>query len=683
MTQSRARSQHTLREEPRHLDLRWARTETDLDLRHSRFRAAVADVAATVHGVPKDELEGEDIRQHRRARRLARAAIAGLTVLLIAAVVSAGLAVVQRGNADRQAARAHAQATLADPRRLAAQAVTGAHDDLARSALLAIEARRLHDDSDTRGALLTVAQDAMSIRTMIHGSWDAAAIAPDGRTVAVAGPRGLFRVDLRTRRFTRLGTAGYRGLRSADFSSDGRFVALGGADVRLIDARSGAEILPPLHLVRVPSEIPLVTALRFAPDSGSLAALTDGGDGTVWSVPDGHVLGRFVTYTYTVNGIDYSPDGRILAATGYPGIDLDTASMQSLHPANNNVIGADEYGVSFSPDGAGSRSARSAASSSEIRRLASSRDRRSTPVHLRQSFSLSVPMAAPSRRRAPDGTVSLFDIASGVSLRTPLVGGTRGPLALRFLQEKGRLVLVTGAEIIVYDLGARLGVPLPSRVPRASSSAAHRQQPRPEGVVAVTDVSGGVEIWDAATNEERRRIAAVGPFGFGATAVAFRPGTRVFALAAGNGTVTRWDADTGRQLGNPIRLTAPNPGTGVTGAFGVFGVAFDADGRTLAALVGDGTVAIIDWDHWKILRRIKLQPALAFGGVAISPDGRTVAAGGPDSVAIANVSGTAVRRVDLGRVEVRSLAFRGDGRMLVAGLADGRIAFVDPPTRNS
>ena len=40
-----------LAEEPRHLDLRWARDETDLDLRNSRFRSAVADLAAPMHGV--------------------------------------------------------------------------------------------------------------------------------------------------------------------------------------------------------------------------------------------------------------------------------------------------------------------------------------------------------------------------------------------------------------------------------------------------------------------------------------------------------------------------------------------------------------------------------------------------------------------------------------------------------
>jgi hypothetical protein len=54
-----------------------ARDEDHLDLRHSRFREALADLAAPLPGLAKDELEGEDVRQHHRARRLARGAVAG------------------------------------------------------------------------------------------------------------------------------------------------------------------------------------------------------------------------------------------------------------------------------------------------------------------------------------------------------------------------------------------------------------------------------------------------------------------------------------------------------------------------------------------------------------------------------------------------------------------------------
>ena len=42
-------------DEPRHVDLRWARSSTDLDLRNGRFRDVVAQLAAPAHGVGKDE----------------------------------------------------------------------------------------------------------------------------------------------------------------------------------------------------------------------------------------------------------------------------------------------------------------------------------------------------------------------------------------------------------------------------------------------------------------------------------------------------------------------------------------------------------------------------------------------------------------------------------------------------
>lgn len=117
-----------LAEEPRHLDLRWAHDETDLDLRSSRFREAVADLAAPIHGIPKDELDSEDVRLHRRAQRLARGAVAALVLLFVASVAAAALAVSNASRADEAAVEARAEAdraraaeTLADERRIEAE----------------------------------------------------------------------------------------------------------------------------------------------------------------------------------------------------------------------------------------------------------------------------------------------------------------------------------------------------------------------------------------------------------------------------------------------------------------------------------------------------------------------------------------------------------------------------------
>jgi hypothetical protein len=67
--------------EPRWLDLRWARQEEQLDLRNGRFRAAIADLAAPIHGIAKDELESDDVRQQRAIKRLAVAGVATVSLL--------------------------------------------------------------------------------------------------------------------------------------------------------------------------------------------------------------------------------------------------------------------------------------------------------------------------------------------------------------------------------------------------------------------------------------------------------------------------------------------------------------------------------------------------------------------------------------------------------------------------
>ena len=90
--------------EPRHLDLVWAQSQDDLDLRNTRFRDAVADLAAPIHGIPKDELESEDVRQHRKALRLRRGAVAAL-LLLVLGLGIAGVLALRAADTARGALR--------------------------------------------------------------------------------------------------------------------------------------------------------------------------------------------------------------------------------------------------------------------------------------------------------------------------------------------------------------------------------------------------------------------------------------------------------------------------------------------------------------------------------------------------------------------------------------------------
>jgi len=90
-------------EEPLWLDLRWARHSDQASLQNPAFREIVADLSSVLRGIPKDQLIGEDVRQHRRATALRRAAITGLSILTLALAGTAYVALQQRNLAQEQA----------------------------------------------------------------------------------------------------------------------------------------------------------------------------------------------------------------------------------------------------------------------------------------------------------------------------------------------------------------------------------------------------------------------------------------------------------------------------------------------------------------------------------------------------------------------------------------------------
>ena len=110
-----ARLRGAFRGEPLHLDVRWARTADDLSPRKPEFLDAVARLSSVLRGQPLDDLIGEDVRQHRRTRRLAMAAVGVLAAMLIAAIVAALAAIQQRNLARAERVIAEEQ-PRAEPR---------------------------------------------------------------------------------------------------------------------------------------------------------------------------------------------------------------------------------------------------------------------------------------------------------------------------------------------------------------------------------------------------------------------------------------------------------------------------------------------------------------------------------------------------------------------------------------
>jgi WD40 repeat protein len=98
-----------LTEEPRYLDLRWARTATDLSLTNSRFADGVADIVSTLTKKDKALLIGEDYARQRRFRRLASAAISTLSLLAALAITLGIVSESRRREATSNLSTAFAQ----------------------------------------------------------------------------------------------------------------------------------------------------------------------------------------------------------------------------------------------------------------------------------------------------------------------------------------------------------------------------------------------------------------------------------------------------------------------------------------------------------------------------------------------------------------------------------------------
>src|SRR5664279_2678779 len=160
---------------PLYADFRGAKAADKYADTDPAYRGALLDVAAPVMGRPKDDLDGEDIRLHRKAERMAWAV--SLFVVLLGVIAAVGMST------------AHQRQKIAASRALASEA-TSHVDDRSLAMLLSIESRRIADTVESRRSLLTVIQRVPHAEAFLWGHGDAvtkAVFSPDGRTVLSAG----------------------------------------------------------------------------------------------------------------------------------------------------------------------------------------------------------------------------------------------------------------------------------------------------------------------------------------------------------------------------------------------------------------------------------------------------------------------------------------------------------------
>ncbi|MGR6920440.1 WD40 repeat domain-containing protein [[Actinomadura] parvosata] len=601
---------------------------------------------------------------------------------------------------------------MALSRQLAAQSeVTG---DVALSSVLAVAAWNLAETDEARNRLLSAAtttgrgelaghtRGVTSLAFSADGStvatggadgtarlWDTAtrrqlgapitrarfecsdvevALSPDGRTLATACLSTVRFYDVATRR--QLGPDVKQGevVSALEFSPDGRTLVTGDfrGVVRQWDAAThrprGPAMGRPDHGPELASIVQRVVFTR----DGRTLAVARGRAVRLWDAATSRPLGGPIArQSKPLMDIAFSPDARTLATVALDtGARLwDVASGKRTAVFKDSIYGF--YSIAFSPDGTriatGGRSGRTVLWDTASRQQVIALQDNVMSVR-RVAFSADGKLLAVA---SDDGVVRLADPQVHLQIGRPVAAENAVALS-----PDGRILAAGGPgrndpAVHLYDAATQRPLGPPLRAPGARG-AVIRIAFAPGGRTLLTSAMDGLRVWDLAS---RRVLAHESTFD---GLAAFSPDGR-FAAVQHEGAIAFWDVATRREFGPRIRV---EDHTDV-----ITGLAISPDGRTLASAGFDSRVRLFDV---ATRRPIEGSPPAVAGGLvndlAFSPDGATLAFTAADDavrlwdVRLRRTNGVALVPEDDAPT---ALAFSRNGEVLATGLQSGDVLLWD------
>ncbi|WP_149256896.1 TIR domain-containing protein [Actinomadura sp. K4S16] len=654
--------------EPRYLDLRGIRAAgTPTTWRAPQLLECVADLAAPLHGRPKEELHSADLRARRRAFRLVLAAVAVIVCLLAVTVVALA-------NVDEERRRADAQARLKTAQELTERADQIADHNPELSQLLSVAAWRTAPSDGSRAGMIR-AMDRRGVGVlpadMLKGAlkglpnslWSGA-FSTDGRVFASSGIDMTVRLwDVRSHRQLERPLREDTQIDSVAFSPDGRTLATGDADGRIR--------LWSWHERRLVSTFPrldgtMVSGLAFDADGETLFS-TSGGTVRKWSVNDREQIAEYpahraATGSFHPSGphtMAVSANGRVLVT-----VDQDTRARISDTSAGGGPRGLPGSGYSSAAVSPNGTIVATGSADGTVQLWDASTQRLLGGVAAHKKGVTGVVFSPNGRTMASasaDGTAQLWDVATRRPVESPLAGHSRDIRAVAVSPDGRLLATVCGdGTVRLWDasLHRPLAQPYMAHGHRAISFVDHAR------VLVTSDSRGTVQTRDVASGRllGSVRTATRKAPGFALTS----PDGGVLAIASG-GALQLWDARTFALRGTVFDRDVPV----------IVDAAFSPGGRYLAVAVRDGSLLI-----WDVGARRPTGPASINGdfgvitGVAYSPDGRVLALSSDDSTVRLWDPRTReiVGKPFAGHVQrAYSVAFDATGRMLAAGGQDGKV----------
>jgi WD40 repeat protein/DNA-binding SARP family transcriptional activator len=630
-------------------------------------------------------------REARTSRRL-RGLLAGLAAVLVLALVASGFALTLRAQAQHQTLVAEHQTLVAESRRLGAQALL--QGDLDRSLLLALEAVRLDDSVDTRGALLTSLLRSPQAVWMTRGGGgggnrlEELALSPNGQTLAAVDSGGL--LYLWNAQTGRRLAGPLRGANDAGayyvarFSRDGRFLATGGAadygGMLLWDVAS-RKVVAQLRLA--PSEGDITDA-AFSPDGQTLAAGTVTGSLVFWNLKNrggrpsvlhphhppvpAFEQGRGIT-------LAFASGGAMLYTSAHDGKTI-LWDVAHRHPVRELPIGG---ALAVSPDG--TTLALGQLNGSIILADAGTGRRRVLPGHTAEVFRLAFSRDGTTLASVSnDGTGIVWHLATRQPLQM-LRGHTGWVHGVAFSPDGATLYTSSlDDSLIAWDLTGTRGL---ARQLTHTAGQVGGVAFSSHDLLALVRSDGPAQLWDLHKRAPIATFPSIRSAGV-PSAVAFSPDGRLLAVDNyADGTVWLFDVATHAQVGRLRPAYQPIALSNVPGD--VNGMAFSLrDGKLLATAENDGWTTL-----WDLAKRapvgppVQPEPGVPVDSVAFSPDGSTLAWGmDRGTVILTRVSdGTVLHTLPIiDGSAVAALAFSHDGGTLATGTWDGHERLWDPNT---
>ena len=411
----------------------------------------------------------------------------------------------------------------------------------------------------------------------------------------------------------------------------------------------------------------VVQSVSLSPDRTLLAAAAADGTLRLWDVASpGHPVPVGVPLAPASDSplyaTSFSPDGKILAAAGAGRIVQLWDVSRPGHPVRlGRLTGPANtvYSVAFSPDG----NTLAAGSADDTVRLWNVAD----PAHPAplgrpltgaagyvQAVAFS-PSGTILAAGSADNTVRLWDIADPAS-PAPLGGPLTGPRSLVTgvaFSPRGNLLAAASQDHKLWLWRVSGDKAIPDGTLNGAVNWLNTVAFSPDGTAVAAGTSdASVLVWNLAT----RSLTATLPHPQPVTSLAW-DGTGRLAAGDADGTVSIWTLPT------PVLLTdnAPN------------GVAFSPDGQTIAA--GGQSVQLWDAARRTLVAARPLPSGTIVNGIAYSPDGAMLAIARSDGTAALLQARTLEPIGDPFRVTARgnaeSVAFSPDGKLLVTAGDDG------------